>query len=103
VREVQIGAPTDAATGAVKLSAGQKRYLVHYIYRSRWSARHKLHASTTTYFYSPNILELLLEVNMASRAKHGWSALQSAFTASKFSASAEDALKIVSSLGEERG
>jgi hypothetical protein len=29
---------------------------------------------------------------MASRAKHGWSALQSAFTAPKFSATAEDAL-----------
>jgi hypothetical protein len=38
---VQIGAPTDAATGVVKWSAGQKRYLMHYIYRSGCSARHK--------------------------------------------------------------
>jgi hypothetical protein len=29
---------------------------------------------------------------MVSRAKHGWSALQNAFTTSKFSASAGDAL-----------
>jgi hypothetical protein len=51
----QIDAPTDAATGAVKLGAGQKRYLVHYIYRTGWSARHKLRAGTTTHFYSLNI------------------------------------------------
>jgi hypothetical protein len=37
------------------LSAGQKRYLAYYIYRAGWSARHKLRAETTTYFYSPNI------------------------------------------------
>jgi hypothetical protein len=43
-------------------------------------------------FLQPQHLELLLEVNMASRAKHGWSALQSAFTAPKFSASVGDAL-----------
>jgi hypothetical protein len=28
-------------------------------------------------FLQPKHLELLVEVNMASRAKHGWSALQS--------------------------
>jgi hypothetical protein len=43
-------------------------------------------------FLQPKHLELLMEVNMASRAKHGWSALQSAFTAPKFSATAGDAL-----------
>jgi hypothetical protein len=37
-------------------------------------------------------LELLLEVNMASRVKHEWSALQSVFTASKFSVSVGYAL-----------
>jgi hypothetical protein len=37
-------------------------------------------------FLQPQYLELLLEVNMALRVKHGWSALQSAFTASKFRA-----------------
>jgi hypothetical protein len=52
---VQIDAPTDAATVAVKWSVGQKRYLVHYIYRTGWSARHKLHAGTITHFYSHNI------------------------------------------------
>jgi hypothetical protein len=44
-------------------------------------------------FLQPQHLELLLEVNMASRAKHGWSALQSVFTAPKFSASVGDALR----------
>jgi hypothetical protein len=43
-------------------------------------------------FLQPKHLELLVEVNMASRAKHGWSALQSAFTAPKFRATAGDAL-----------
>jgi hypothetical protein len=43
-------------------------------------------------FLQPKHLELMVEVNMASRAKHGWSALQSAFTAPKFSATAQDAL-----------
>jgi hypothetical protein len=55
VREAQIDAPTDAATGTVKWCAGQKRYLAHYIYRAGWIARHKLGAGTTTHFYSPNI------------------------------------------------
>jgi hypothetical protein len=44
-------------------------------------------------FLQPKHLELLVEVNMALRAKHGWSALQSTFTASKFSATAGDALR----------
>jgi hypothetical protein len=44
-------------------------------------------------FLWPKHLELLVEVNMASCAKHGWSALQSAFTAPKFSATAGDALR----------
>jgi hypothetical protein len=43
-------------------------------------------------FLQPKHLELLVEVNMASRAKHEWSALQSAFTAPKFRATAGDAL-----------
>jgi hypothetical protein len=43
-------------------------------------------------FLQPKHLELLVEVNMASRAKHGWSALQSTFTAPKFSATVGDAL-----------
>jgi hypothetical protein len=43
-------------------------------------------------FLQPKHLELLVEVNIASHAKHGWSALQSAFTAPKFSATAGDAL-----------
>jgi hypothetical protein len=38
-------------------------------------------------------LELLVEVNMTSRTKYGWSALQSVFTAPKFSATAGDALR----------
>jgi hypothetical protein len=42
-------------------------------------------------FLQPKHLELLVEVNMTSRAKYGWSALQSAFTAPKFSATAGDA------------
>jgi hypothetical protein len=37
-------------------------------------------------FLQPKHLELLMMVNMASRAKHGWSALQSVFTAPKFRA-----------------
>jgi hypothetical protein len=45
-------------------------------------------------FLQPKHLELLVEVNMASRPKHGWSALQSAFTAPKFRATAGDALKL---------
>jgi hypothetical protein len=40
-------------------------------------------------------LELLLEENMASHAKHVWSVLQSSFTAPKFSASVGDALNQV--------
>jgi hypothetical protein len=44
-------------------------------------------------FLQPKHLELLVEVNMASRAKHGWSALQSAFTVPKFRATAGDALR----------
>jgi hypothetical protein len=44
-------------------------------------------------FLQPKHLELLVEVNMTSRAKHEWSALQSAFTAPKFSATVGDALK----------
>jgi hypothetical protein len=40
-------------------------------------------------------LDLVVEVNMASRAKHRWSALQSAFTASKFSATVGDVLRIL--------
>jgi hypothetical protein len=44
-------------------------------------------------FLQPKHLELLVEVNMASCAKHGWSALQSAFTAPKFRATAGDALR----------
>jgi hypothetical protein len=47
-------------------------------------------------FLQPKHLELLVEVNMASRAKYGWSALQSAFTAPKFSATARDALTSIS-------
>jgi hypothetical protein len=50
---MQIDALTDAAIGAIKWSAGQKRYLVHYIYLAGWSVWHKLHAGTTTHFYSP--------------------------------------------------
>jgi hypothetical protein len=38
-------------------------------------------------------LELLVEMNIASRAKHGWSALQNAFTTSKFSAAVGDAIR----------
>jgi hypothetical protein len=45
-------------------------------------------------FLQPKHLELLIEVNMASRAKHGSSALQSAFTAPKFRATAGDALSL---------
>jgi hypothetical protein len=48
-------------------------------------------------FLQPKHLELLVEVNMASCAKHGWSALQSAFTAPKFSATAGDALIVLES------
>jgi hypothetical protein len=47
-------------------------------------------------FLQPQHLELLLEVNMASCAKHRWSALQSAFTTPKFSASVGDALMTAS-------
>jgi hypothetical protein len=43
-------------------------------------------------FLQPKHLELLMKVNMTSRAKHEWSALQSAFTAPKFSATAGHAL-----------
>jgi hypothetical protein len=43
-------------------------------------------------FLQPKHLELLVEVNMTSRAKYGWSTLQNAFTTSKFSATAGDAL-----------
>jgi hypothetical protein len=45
-------------------------------------------------FLQPKHLELLVKMNMASRAKHEWSALQIAFTAPKFSATAGDALKL---------
>jgi hypothetical protein len=34
-------------------------------------------------FLQPKHLELLVEVNMTSRAKYGWSALQSAFYSAK--------------------
>jgi hypothetical protein len=43
-------------------------------------------------FLQPKHLELLMEVNMASRPKHGWNTLQSAFTAPKFRATVGDAL-----------
>jgi hypothetical protein len=46
-------------------------------------------------FLQPKHLELLVEVNMISRAKYRWSALQSAFIAPKFSATAGDALRMV--------
>jgi hypothetical protein len=36
-------------------------------------------------FLQPQNLELLLKENIASRTKHEWIALQSAFTTSKFS------------------
>jgi hypothetical protein len=49
---MQIDAPTAAATGVVKWSTLQKRYLVHYIYRAVKSARYKSRAETTTQFYS---------------------------------------------------
>jgi hypothetical protein len=87
---VQIGAPTDAATGAVKWSAGQKRYPLRMERAAQITRKHNY------LFLQPQHLELLLEVNMASRAKHGWSVLQSAFTAPKFSASVGDALSYTS-------
>jgi hypothetical protein len=94
--EVQIDAPTDAATGAVRKSAGQKCYLRRYIYRGGKSAwqQNKVNTCTNNYpFLQSQNLELLLEVNMASRAKSGSSALQIAFTAPKFRASIRDALR----------
>jgi hypothetical protein len=39
-------------------------------------------------------LELLLVDNMVSREKHGWSVLQSSFTAPKFDASVGDTLRV---------
>jgi hypothetical protein len=52
---------------------------------------HKSRAPTTLFLQLQN-LDLLLEVNMASRAKHGSSVLQSVFTAPKFRAFVGDAL-----------
>jgi hypothetical protein len=51
-------------------------------------------------FLQPQNLELLLEKNIASRTKHEWSALQSAFTAPKFSATVGNALR--TSVGDVR-
>jgi hypothetical protein len=49
--EAQIDAPTDAATGAVRKSTGQKRYLGHYMYRAGKSARQKNKANARTNNY----------------------------------------------------
>jgi hypothetical protein len=43
-------------------------------------------------FSQPKYLELLVEVNITSRPKHGWSVLQSAFTVPKFRTTVGDAL-----------
>jgi hypothetical protein len=52
VGEVQIVAPTDAATGAVRKSAGQKRYLGRYMYSAGKSPRQKYKANARTNSYS---------------------------------------------------
>jgi hypothetical protein len=51
-------------------------------------------------FLQPKHLELLVKVNMTSRIKYGWSALQNAFTAPKFSTTTRDALKVEYTSGE---
>jgi hypothetical protein len=47
-------APTSALSRTVKYSLGQKRYVVHYIYRAGKSALYPSRAETTTDFYSSN-------------------------------------------------
>jgi hypothetical protein len=38
-------------TGAVKYNLGQKRYIMHYIYRAGKNALYKSRTKTATYFY----------------------------------------------------
>jgi hypothetical protein len=67
--------------------------LSHALYLPRRKERAAQIVRRNNYqFLQPQNLELLLEENIASRTKHEWSALQSAFTAPKFSATVGDAL-----------
>jgi hypothetical protein len=70
--------------------------LSHALYLPRRMERAAQIARNNYPFLQPKHLELLVEVNMASRPKHEWSALQSVFTAPKFRATAGDALNFIS-------
>jgi hypothetical protein len=68
---VQIDALTDAATGAVKMVRRAKA-LSRALYLLRRMKRAAQIARRNNYpFLQPKHLELLVEVNMTSRAKHG--------------------------------
>jgi hypothetical protein len=82
-------------TGALKQSAWQNAIsgtIYPALERARGKHTTRTHTTKTSYFLEPQCLDLLLEVNMASRPKSGSSALQTIFTAPKFRASVGDAL-----------
>jgi hypothetical protein len=68
-----------------------KTYLAHYIYCAGKSVWYKSRAGTTTQFYTSKIYSFYWRW-IASRAKHGWSALENTFTWLKFNATVGNAL-----------
>jgi hypothetical protein len=84
-------------TGALKHSAWQNAIsgtIYSALERARGKHTTRTRAPTTIHFLEPQHLELLLEVNMASRTKSGSSALQTVFTAPTFRATVGDALML---------
>jgi hypothetical protein len=82
-------------TGALKQRA-QQNAISGAIYLAQKRARGKIQRERENQLlsiFTRQNLELLLEVDIASRAKSGFSALQTTFIASKFRAFVENALR----------
>jgi hypothetical protein len=93
-------------TGALKHSAWQNATsgtIYSALERARDKHTTRTRAPTTIHFLEPQHLELLLEVNMASRTKSGSSALQTVFTAPTFRATVGDALRASSIVASKFG
>jgi hypothetical protein len=89
VWEAYIGVPTGLQTGVLKQSARQNPISdAKYPAQRRARGKHitRTRAPTTIHFLEPQNLELLLEINMASRSKNEYSALQTGYTSSNFRA-----------------
>jgi hypothetical protein len=84
-------------TGTLKQSAWQNAIsctIYPALERARGKHTTRTRAPTTIHFLEPKNLELLLEMNMASRAKSRSSAPQNVFTAPKFRATVGDAFNL---------